>query len=348
MESLKESKPLKATLASLCIAICTLAIAFVVAIPAYATNVSEKFNDVSSDAWYTEHVQWAYDNGLMYGYTDDWFGVGDDLTRADFAVTLWRYSLPDVAANYVQENATNRTNMYDVVDYEYYTEAINWAYDVGIFTGHLNADGSRTFCPYDAITREEAITVIWRLVDGTRPNDWSLFDCYPDTDMVSTWSNWAMGWAVSNGVITGSKYWNGYWLQSDRAITREEVSKILRTGIYNEGRETVSIIALRAYRELQYGKWYEWGAAGPNTFDCSGLVGYCCTGVYGNHWTWTGDIINWNRVSDPVPGDICVVHNSSHQHCGIYIGDGQYINAPGTGYQIRINDVPSYMVYVRY
>ncbi len=329
---------------------CTVALvcACAIAAPAYAGNSSDRFDDVDSNSWYSSHVEWVYNAGLMTGYNDTQFGLTYTLTRAELATILWRNSIPEAAANYVQENATNRTNMYDLVDGAYYTEATNWAWENGIFTGYRRDDGSYEFCGENTISREEALTVIWRYLDGTRPNDWSLYNLYPDTDLVSTWSNWAVGWAVSNGIINGSKYWNGYWLQVDRPVTREEIAKILHTSITGEGRETISIIALRAYRELQYGKWYQWGAAGSERFDCSGLVGYCCTGVYGNHWCWTGSIIYWNRVSDPQPGDICVVHNSSHQHCGIYIGDGKYINAPGTGYQIRINDVPSYMVYVRY
>ncbi len=340
----------KKTLICLGVALsCAIVLACASLAPAYADNAADRFSDVDYGNWYTEHVQWVYDNGIMQGYGDDLFGVGENHTRAEMATVLWRYDRPDAAASYDENSAVNRTNMLDVEDGAYYTEAVNWAYETGIFNGYDLGNGNFTFAPEDSITREQAITVLWRYLDGQRPNDWSLFDLYPDKDSVAEWSNWAMGWAVSNGIICGEKKTNGYWLEPNRAISREEMSKILHTSFTNDGREQVSIIVLRAYREYQLGKWYEWGAAGPDTFDCSGLVGYCCTGIYGDHWTWTGDIINWNRVNGtPVPGDICVVHNNSHQHCGIYIGDGEYINAPGSGKQIRINTVPSYMVYVRY
>lgn len=97
----------------------------------------------------------------------------------------------------------------------------------------------------------------------------------------------------------------------------------------------------RAYSQL--GKPYQWGAFGPNSFDCSGLVSYCLTGSYSRLGT-TGTFMGWTRVSNPQPGDICV---NSH-HCGIYIGGGQMIHAPQTGDVVKVSSVHSGMIYVRY
>ncbi len=63
---------------------------------------------------------------------------------------------------------------------------------------------------------------------------------------------------------------------------------------------TGNVIVDRAYAQL--GKPYVWGASGPNSFDCSGSVGYCITGTYGNHWCTTYTMRNWTRVSNPQPG----------------------------------------------
>ena len=107
------------------------------------------------------------------------------------------------------------------------------------------------------------------------------------------------------------------------------------SGSYVSG-STVS----RAYSAL--GKPYVWGAAGPNSFDCSGLVSFWLTGRY-SHTYSSSDFVGLTKVSNPQPGDICVRVG----HVGVYIGGGQMIHAPHTGDVVKISAVPSNMWYVR-
>lgn len=104
---------------------------------------------------------------------------------------------------------------------------------------------------------------------------------------------------------------------------------------------TGNVVVDRAYNQL--GKPYVWGAVGPNSFDCSGFVGYCLTGENKRIWT-SKDFYNLNEVSDPRPGDIC----SKRGHCGIYIGGGKMIHAPHTGDVVKISNVQSGMKIVRF
>ena len=99
-------------------------------------------------------------------------------------------------------------------------------------------------------------------------------------------------------------------------------------------------IVSRAYSQL--GKPYEWGACGPNSFDCSGFVSYCLTGSYSRLGT-TLTFMGWTRVSNPQPGDVV----TTATHCGIYIGNGQMIHAPHTGDVVKVGPVQSGMIYVR-
>jgi cell wall-associated NlpC family hydrolase len=110
-----------------------------------------------------------------------------------------------------------------------------------------------------------------------------------------------------------------------------------------------------AYAEI--GKPYVWGAAGPDSFDCSGLTQYVWAkaGVYLQHYT--GD--QWNEgthvsVSQLEPGDLVFFVGSDGTwavpgHVGIYIGNGEMIDAPYTGVDVRIDSIsqPDYVGAVR-
>lgn len=98
----------------------------------------------------------------------------------------------------------------------------------------------------------------------------------------------------------------------------------------------------RAYGEL--GKPYIWGACGPQGFDCSGLVSYCITGEYNYRIGTTFTFRSLEKIDEPQLGDICLNHN----HCGIYIGNGQMIHAPMRYDIVRISPVQDNMIYVRY
>lgn len=103
---------------------------------------------------------------------------------------------------------------------------------------------------------------------------------------------------------------------------------------------TGNAIVDRAYGCL--GLPYEWGAYGPNSFDCSGLVSYAVTGSYGRLGS-TYTFMGYPQVSDPQPGDIAVNWN----HCGIYIGNGQMIHAPDYGFVVTVGPVQGGMIIVR-
>lgn len=95
-----------------------------------------------------------------------------------------------------------------------------------------------------------------------------------------------------------------------------------------------------AYAQAQIGKPYEWGAEGPDTFDCSGLtmMAWRQAGVYLSHYTGA----QWaetSRVSidQLAPGDLVFFGSSgpTSHHMGLYVGGGQMIEAPYTGAYVR-------------
>ncbi|MFD9600270.1 NlpC/P60 family protein [Streptomyces sp. NPDC059970] len=86
------------------------------------------------------------------------------------------------------------------------------------------------------------------------------------------------------------------------------------------------------------GKPYVWGATGPSSFDCSGLIqaAWRSAGVSLPRTTYTQ--INAGQHisrSDLAPGDL-VFFYSGVSHVGLYIGNGQMIHAPRPGAPVRI------------
>ncbi len=135
---------------------------------------------------------------------------------------------------------------------------------------------------------------------------------------------------------------NGSYAHLDRRLeyASEYLTK-LTTGALASGSSSETV--QRAYAEL--GKPYVWAAVGPEGYDCSGLVSYCLTGRHERLGT-TETFMGWQEVGADAaqPGDIV----TNDHHCGIYIGNGQMINAPQTGDVVKISDVHSDMKYVRY
>jgi cell wall-associated NlpC family hydrolase len=91
----------------------------------------------------------------------------------------------------------------------------------------------------------------------------------------------------------------------------------------------------------QLGKPYVWAAAGPSSFDCSGLVqyAYAAAGVSLPHSS-SGQASMGQAVSrDQLqPGDIIAFY-SPVSHVGIYIGNGQMVHAPTSGDVVKVASI---------
>ncbi|KOG27767.1 C40 family peptidase [Streptomyces resistomycificus] len=92
------------------------------------------------------------------------------------------------------------------------------------------------------------------------------------------------------------------------------------------------------YATAQLGKPYEWGAEGPNTYDCSGLTSQA--------WASAGSSIprtsqqQWQQltrvgVEDMRPGDL-IIYFDDASHVALYVGDGAIIHAPRPGRTVTL------------
>jgi cell wall-associated NlpC family hydrolase len=89
------------------------------------------------------------------------------------------------------------------------------------------------------------------------------------------------------------------------------------------------------------GKPYEWAAAGPSSFDCSGLTmrAWQAGGVSLPHLA-AGQYANTAHIpiADLQPGDL-VFFGSDLHHVGIYVGGGEMIHAPQTGQVVQYSNI---------
>jgi cell wall-associated NlpC family hydrolase len=98
--------------------------------------------------------------------------------------------------------------------------------------------------------------------------------------------------------------------------------------------------AVIGYAQAQLGKPYQWGADGPDSFDCSGLTMRAWQQAGVNLYHYTG--AQWDQtarvaISDLRPGDLVFFGSSgpSSHHVGLYVGNGQMIEAPRAGVPVR-------------
>ena len=132
--------------------------------------------------------------------------------------------------------------------------------------------------------------------------------------------------------------------QVNSAAMQQAMAIFTQTGQYPDisipTANTVGAQALAAALSRR-GDPYVWGAAGPDEFDCSGLVvwAFAQEGISLPHFT--GDL--WNSGvhisrADLEPGDL-VFFFPDISHVGIYLGDGLMVDAPDFGEVVRVEPV---------
>ncbi|MGW6011600.1 NlpC/P60 family protein [Streptomyces sp. NPDC055210] len=141
------------------------------------------------------------------------------------------------------------------------------------------------------------------------------------------------------------------------SLTKEQLSRVAeleRSGVAKAQDELVASGALSStrrptseggaalrYAVAQIGKPYEWGAEGPDSYDCSGLTSQA--------WTDAGRPVprtsqeQWAELphiplTDLRPGDL-VVYFPEATHVAMYLGDGLVVQAPRPGARIKVSPI---------
>jgi cell wall-associated NlpC family hydrolase len=134
------------------------------------------------------------------------------------------------------------------------------------------------------------------------------------------------------------------------------VAMIKRAGEISAEAEAAAHHAMRVVRHAlaMVGRPYRAGGAGPDGFDCSGLVHYSFLRAGRSVPRETQSLL---QAGQPVgtealaPGDLIFFDQEGRRasHVGIYLGEGRFVHAPSTGGRVRVDrlDAPYWRASLR-
>ena len=144
---------------------------------------------------------------------------------------------------------------------------------------------------------------------------------------------------------------NGWYEVDSGYISAEYVTLV--DADYESSSELGAAAAAMARSLL--GKPYAWGAVGPNSFDCSGLMYYIyrqlghpiARGSSSQYYN-SGYFVSTSAMQ---PGDLIFFFDRRFDssggtlpttHVGMYVGDGQFIHASTTSYRVQYDSIYGY------
>ena len=177
-------------------------------------TVANPFTDVFEKDWFYDDAMFVYKNGLMLGTSKSLLSPHGTVTRGMMATILWRMegSLAPKGEN----------SFTDVEAGMWYTDAITWAAENGIFAGY----SMDKFGPDDPITREQLTAIFYRYADykGYKLTVTGNLDKFEDADKITDYAKTVMQWAVGNGLIKGK---SETLLDPQGTATRAEIAAML-------------------------------------------------------------------------------------------------------------------------
>ena len=136
---------------------------------------SKDFVDVSKDYWAAGAVDYVSARGLFNGTGPDTFTPAAPATRAQLMTVLARLDGADTSGAALEKGMA-------------------WAVEKGI------SDGAN---PAGTITRQQLAAMLWRYAGSPEPREAAL-DGFTDGGRVADYAGQAMGWAVEQGILTGT------------------------------------------------------------------------------------------------------------------------------------------------
>ncbi len=149
------------------------------------------FVDVPSGDWCFEYVWYAYNHDLVRGIDPTHFSPYTPANRAMVASLIWRLA--------GSPTPSGESPFVDILPGQYYTDAVNWAYENGIIFGINDTH----FDPFSPVNREQLVAMLYRYYDPAEGYGDGVLEAFTDEDIVDPWAWEAMKWAVSNEIMAG-------------------------------------------------------------------------------------------------------------------------------------------------
>lgn len=127
---------------------------------AFLAEEAEKelpFEDVDTGEWYAPYIKKAYNAGIITGYSDSRFGIGENITREDMVVILYRVACKKGFAE-AGESVPPFDDGNEIADYA--KAAVAAMAEMGI----VNGKELDIFAPKDFAIRAETAKMIYRLI----------------------------------------------------------------------------------------------------------------------------------------------------------------------------------------
>jgi hypothetical protein len=167
--------------------------------------------------WGANYVEFLYTSGITTGYSDGSFRPGQNITRAQFSVMLYRYLGLD--ASQYEDVKLPFADSSKIADYA--VPAVKALYTEGVINGTTGKDGQLYFNPNDSLTRAQAATMIGR----TQTKGYALAELnFTDAGKIPAYAAFYIRTMAAQGVIGG--YSDGSF-KPNSPITRGQMAKIL-------------------------------------------------------------------------------------------------------------------------
>lgn len=226
-------------------------------------------------------------------------------------------------------------------------EAVIKANNLGI----VNGVGEGKFAPDEFITRQDISVMMYRTLKAAKPElDYSNVSghIFADHFNISPWAREVVAYLYGIEVVNGV----GENLFEPWRNTSREEAIVLAMRMYNKAvmskdnivvsrsgtdrRQFLVKLKLEEFIAQEMGKPYKYGAAGPDSYDCSGLV-YSIYNRLGITLPRTANAQSKVGVyvskEDLDYGDLVFFarNGKTVNHVGIYVGNGEFVHAPQTG-----------------